>query len=79
MQSSDCSSVHTGDDPVGNSSAVFIPRRAVLPAALTHVPRVSVHEQDDEVDHVVPGQEVAEACRGVGHGGQDTYRWYNSV
>lgn len=58
------SSVDTGNDPVTNSSAVLVPRRAVLPPALAHVAGVSVHEQNDEVDHVVPRQEVAEACRG---------------
>lgn len=54
-------SVNAGDDSVGNSSAVLVPGRAVLPPAVAHVPRVSVHEEDDEVDHVVPRQQVAEA------------------
>ncbi len=56
-------SVDTGNDPVANSSAVLVPRRAVLPPALAHVAGISMHEQDDEVDHIVPWQEVAEACR----------------
>lgn len=56
------SSVDTGNDPVPNSSAILVPCRAVLPPALAHVSGISVHEQDDEVDHVVPRQEVAEAC-----------------
>lgn len=64
--SSECpgsiSSVDAGDDPVADSSAVLVPRRAVLPPALAHVTRVSVYKQDDEVDHVVPRQEVAETC-----------------
>lgn len=55
------SSVDTRNDPVANSPAVLVPRRAVLPPALAHVAGVSVHEQDDEVDHVVPWQQVAEA------------------
>lgn len=55
------SSVDAGNDPVPNSSAVLVPRRAVLPPALAHVARVSVHKKDYEVDHVVPRQEVAEA------------------
>lgn len=63
-------SVHARDEPVANSPAVLFPRRAVLPPALAHVPGVSVHQQDDEVDHVVPGQEVVEACvRGENSGG----------
>lgn len=57
-------SVDVGNDPVAHSPAVLVPRRAVLPPALGHVPGVPVHQQDDEVDHVVPGQQVAEACRG---------------
>lgn len=63
-------SVDTGNDPVANSSAVLVPRRAVLPPALAHVTGVSMHEQDDEVDHVVPRQEVVEACMNTvkGHG-----------
>lgn len=55
------SSVDVGNDPVANSSAILVPRRAVLPPALAHVPGVSMHQQDDEVDHVVPRQEVAKA------------------
>lgn len=56
------SSVDTRNDPVANSSAVFVPRRAVFPPALTHVAGISVQKQDDEVDHVVPWQEVAKAA-----------------
>lgn len=56
------SSVDTWNDPVADSSAVLIPCQAVLSPALAHVSGISVHEQDDEVDHVVPGQQVAEAC-----------------
>lgn len=55
------SSVDARNDPVAHRSAVLVPRRAVLPSALARVTRVSVHEEDDEVDHVIPGQEVAEA------------------
>lgn len=58
---SSASSVHTRNDPVADSPAVLVPRRAVLPPALAHVARVSVHEQNDEVNHVVPRQEVGEA------------------
>lgn len=55
------SSVNTGNNPVANTSAVFVPRRAVFPPALAHVTGISVQEQDNEVDHVVPRQEVAKA------------------
>lgn len=61
------SSVDAGNDPVAHRSAVLVPRRAVLPSARVHVAGVSVHQEDEEVDDVVPGQQVAEACRQEGH------------
>lgn len=53
-------SVNAWDDPVADRPAVLVPRWAIFPPALAGVPWAPVHQQDDEVDHVVPGQQVAE-------------------
>ena len=52
--------VDPGDDAVGHGPAVVVPGRAVLPAAVGRVAGVAMDQQDDEVDHVVPRQQVAE-------------------
>lgn len=58
------SSVYVRNEAIAHSPAVLFPGRAVLPPALAHVSGIPVHQQDDEVDHVVPRQEVLEACPG---------------
>ena len=52
--------VDSGDDAVGHGAAVLVPGRAVLAAAVGRVAGVAVNQQDDEVDHVVPRQQVAQ-------------------
>lgn len=55
------SSVEVGDDPVRDGPAVLVPGGTVRRPADGGDARVSVHQQDHEVDQVVPRQQVAEA------------------